>query len=42
MDRKAHWERLHETKAPEQVSWFQAEPTVSAALLDAAGLSAAS
>jgi hypothetical protein len=38
VDRRTHWERVYSTRAPEGVSWFQAEPTVSARLLDAAGL----
>jgi hypothetical protein len=39
MDRKAHWQRVYTSKAADTVSWFQTEPTVSAQLLDAAGLS---
>ena len=39
MDRKAHWQRVYTTKAADAVSWFQTAPTVSARLLDAAGLS---
>lgn len=38
MDRKAHWETVYTTKAPDAVGWFQAEPTVSSRLLDAVGL----
>ena len=38
MNRKEHWERVHATRAPEAVSWFQPEPTVSARLLQSAGL----
>lgn len=38
MDRKAHWESVYATKAPEAVSWFQPAPTVSAHLLESAGL----
>ncbi len=38
VDRRTHWERVYSTRAPEGVSWFQAEPTVSARLIDAAGL----
>jgi len=41
MDRKAHWERVYTTKASDQVSWFQPEPSVSLRLLDGAGLTAA-
>jgi hypothetical protein len=42
MDRKHHWERVYDTKAATEVSWFQAEPTLSLRLLDSAGLSASS
>ena len=38
MDRKAHWQRIYETKAPDAVSWFQETPTVSARLMETAGL----
>jgi hypothetical protein len=38
MDRKQYWERVYETKAETEVSWFQPEPTLSLRLLDAAGL----
>ena len=41
MDRKAHWQKVYETKAPAAVSWFQERPTVSARLLEAAGISPA-
>jgi hypothetical protein len=39
MDRKTHWQSVFTTKPADAVSWFQAEPTVSARLLDAVGLS---
>jgi hypothetical protein len=38
MDRKAHWQRVYETKAADQVSWFQQEPTVAVRLLESAGI----
>src|SRR5688572_30188897 len=38
MDRKEHWERVYKTTAPNSVSWFQENPTVSARLLQSAGL----
>lgn len=38
MDRKHHWERVHQTKAETGVSWFQLEPAMSLRMLDAAGL----
>lgn len=41
MDRKAHWDRVYTTKASEDVSWFQPEPTVSLHLLERSGLTAA-
>ena len=38
MDRKEHWERLYQTKAAHEVSWFQPEPVMSMRLLESAGL----
>ena len=38
MDRKTHWQRVYETKAPDGVSWFQETPSVSARLLQSAKL----
>ncbi|MEN3338120.1 MAG: hypothetical protein V7647_1796 [Acidobacteriota bacterium] len=38
MDLKAHWQRLYTTKATDAVSWFEPEPTLSAHLLEAAGI----
>ena len=38
LDRKAHWDRVYATKAAEEVSWYQAEPTTSLRLLDDTGL----
>lgn len=37
-DPQEHWSRIYREKAPEDVSWYQAEPGVSLALIDAAGL----
>jgi len=37
VNRKAHWEAVYTTKASEEVSWFQAEPTVSLSLLREVG-----
>ena len=37
MDRKAHWETLYTTKAPTDVSWFQASPDLSLELIAATG-----
>jgi SAM-dependent methyltransferase len=33
MNPKAHWEALYRTKRPEEVSWFQREPTLSLDLI---------
>ena len=38
MDTKTHWERVYSTKAGDEVSWYQATPTTSLRLLDAAGI----
>lgn len=37
MDRQAHWQRVYEEKPDDQVSWFQAHPTVSLALIGETG-----
>ncbi|HUB65424.1 MAG TPA: class I SAM-dependent methyltransferase [Methylocella sp.] len=36
--RQAHWERIYETKAESQLSWFQDHPVISLALIRAAGV----
>ena len=36
MDRKAHWERVYETKAATEVSWFQTHADVSRELIESA------
>jgi 2-polyprenyl-3-methyl-5-hydroxy-6-metoxy-1,4-benzoquinol methylase len=36
-DRRAHWDSVYRTKREEEVSWFQASPTVSLDLIHAAG-----
>lgn len=33
MDTKLHWEGVYQTKSPEQLSWFQAEATLSVELI---------
>lgn len=33
MDRKAHWDRVYQTVASDQVSWFQPQPTLSLELI---------
>jgi SAM-dependent methyltransferase len=38
MDRQAHWQRVYTTKGEHDVSWFEAVPSVSLRLMDAAGL----
>ena len=38
MDRKAHWEQVWTTKASTEVSWYQAEPLLSRALLREIGM----
>jgi hypothetical protein len=41
VDRKTHWDRVYTTKASHEVSWYQAEPTVSLQLLERSGLTPA-
>jgi SAM-dependent methyltransferase len=36
--RTKHWERVHAAKSPEEVSWFQATPETSLALVEASGV----
>lgn len=38
MDVKRHWEHLYSTKGEREVSWFEALPTVSLRMIEAAGL----
>lgn len=42
MDRKQHWEHVYSAKESSEVSWFQADPTTSLRLLEAAGLNRSS
>ncbi|MCW8945022.1 MAG: class I SAM-dependent methyltransferase, partial [Sedimenticola sp.] len=37
-ERKTHWEKIYSTQSPDDVSWFQPEPTRSLALINNAGL----
>ncbi len=37
-DRQAHWERVYETKAGNELSWYQKIPEISLALIRAAGV----
>lgn len=34
-ERKAHWESIYETRAPDEVSWYQADPEMSIRLIEA-------
>ncbi len=36
-DRKAHWERVYESRRPDQLSWYQPAPTLSLELIRATG-----
>ncbi len=38
MDRRKHWNRVYQTRAPQSVSWFQRRPEVSLALIAASGV----
>jgi SAM-dependent methyltransferase len=43
VDRKQHWEGVYSRKRPDEVSWYQAEPTLSLSLVnEAAGAGRAS
>jgi SAM-dependent methyltransferase len=37
-DRQAHWNNVYRTKREDEVSWFQASPTVSLDLIHASGI----
>ena len=37
-DRRAHWDSVYRTKREDEVSWFQASPTLSLDLIHAAGV----
>jgi ubiquinone/menaquinone biosynthesis C-methylase UbiE len=37
MNRKEHWEKVYQTKATDDVSWFQTRPAISLKLIEAAG-----
>jgi SAM-dependent methyltransferase len=41
-ERKQHWTRVYEDKAPDAVSWYQAEPAPSLRALDRCGVGPAS
>jgi SAM-dependent methyltransferase len=38
MDYKKHWANIYTTKQPDEVSWYQFEPTYSLDLIDASGI----
>jgi 2-polyprenyl-3-methyl-5-hydroxy-6-metoxy-1,4-benzoquinol methylase len=42
LDRRDHWEGVYRTRQTEEVSWYQASPSVSLEMLDAAGISSSS
>ena len=37
-NRKAHWDQVYSKKSPEDLTWYQARPEVSLALIERAGL----
>lgn len=38
LDRRAHWNRVYLDRSPGEVSWFEARPSASLALIERAGL----
>jgi SAM-dependent methyltransferase len=40
MNRAAHWDAIYRTKGEQDVSWFEALPAVSLAMIEAAGMTA--
>lgn len=38
INRKEHWNQVYQTKAPDEVSWFQARPTISLKLIEKSGI----
>lgn len=38
MNRKDHWNQVYQTKAPDDVSWFQPQPAISLKLIEASGV----
>lgn len=39
-DRKSHWNNIYEIKQTDEVSWYQADPTISLDLIDSCGIKA--
>lgn len=37
MNRKPHWNRIHDSKEPRQLTWFQEAPTLTLRMLEKAG-----
>ena len=37
-DRKEHWENVYRNKSPDEVSWYQQEPTLSLQLIESVPL----
>jgi SAM-dependent methyltransferase len=40
MDHRQHWDSVYRTATPDQLSWFEALPTASIQMMEAAGLTA--
>jgi len=38
LNQKEHWNQVYQTKAPDDVSWFQTRPAISLKLIEAAGI----
>ena len=38
MNRKEHWNQVYQTKAPDDVSWYQTRPTTSLKLIEASSV----
>lgn len=38
MNRKEHWNQVYQTKAPDDVSWYQIRPAISLKLIEATGI----
>lgn len=38
IDRKAHWDKVYQSKVPEELTWYQARPETSLRLIESAGL----
>jgi len=38
MDRREHWNRVYQTRAPDSVSWYQRRPDVSLEMIAASGI----